>query len=637
MRLMRILIVLLLSLLTSTAWAETKNISVVVDEVVGNNQSRDQMEAFALQKARREAVERAGVFVSAHTVVEKGIVSKDEVEVLTAGVIRSKTISSSSYLVGDVLHIKIAAQFTVDTTALDNLVESYAKDKKTLAKLRHQMGGASIRLLGYGISLNEAMQVAAEARKQFKSLKANLAEQYSIEKSTLETRYENLIKSSKLANPAPLKSRDVFESTKVYEARIEAHESMVRAVQAENEGVAAKLEKEKEIALAKLKMEYLKNGYITLRPFAQQLEVLRNMDFLGDRGQCKASLGTPDADKRIIPMTITCSGQKQDVDWSYANVNNARSVYQDQTHLVCRPIYRLVEEGPGIGKGLFGARVSHFPSRQEKEFIFKAGVPLFVEEQSLLATKNQQLPQAEKKLANTEKLGKKPEPGATWNDPATGMVFVWVPDGMFEMGSEDGDSDEKPVHKVTVDGFWMGKYEVTQAEWEKVMGNNPSNFRGSSNPVERVSWHDTQKFIKKVNSKDYGNFRLPTEAEWEYACRAGTSTKYYWDNSEDAAGNYAWYNKNSGGKAQQVGQKKPNKFGLYDMSGNVWEWCQDWYDDDYYSNSPQNNPKGPSGGEYRAFRGGSWYSGADGLRSARRSNTPVFRSSRMGFRLIKTN
>ncbi|OCC14196.1 serine/threonine kinase [Dissulfuribacter thermophilus] len=223
-------------------------------------------------------------------------------------------------------------------------------------------------------------------------------------------------------------------------------------------------------------------------------------------------------------------------------------------------------------------------------------------------------------------------------EPITGMEFVWVPGGCFEMGcgswQSDCDSDEKPVHEVCVDGFWIGKYEVTQGQWKRVMGNNPSKFKkGDDYPVERVSWDDAQEFIKRLNSKSGRTFRLPTEAEWEYACRSGGKEEKYCGGS--AVDRLAWYWGNSGGSTHRVGTKAPNGLGIHDMSGNVWEWCEDWYDEDYYRNSPRNNPKCPSSGSYRVSRGGSWYFNPRFVRSAYRNRfRPRNRLNYLGFRLV---
>ncbi len=213
-------------------------------------------------------------------------------------------------------------------------------------------------------------------------------------------------------------------------------------------------------------------------------------------------------------------------------------------------------------------------------------------------------------------------------DAATGMKFVYIPAGCFEMGSADGEegheNDEGPVHEVCVDGFWMSKYEVTQGQWQKIMGGNPANFqKGENYPVEQVSWDDAQGFIKKLNSGT-GKYRLPTEAEWEYACRANGSGKYCGGDELDAA---AWHDGNSGGKAA-------NAFGLHDMSGNVWEWCADWYGEKYYASSPKDNPQGPDSGVHRVLRGGGFFGSSQNCRAVDRfGDSPEFRVGLIGFPL----
>ena len=230
--------------------------------------------------------------------------------------------------------------------------------------------------------------------------------------------------------------------------------------------------------------------------------------------------------------------------------------------------------------------------------------------------------------------------GKQFKDPVTGMEFVFVKGGCFEMGDTFGDgySYEKPVHDVCVSDFYMGKYEVTQGQWEVIMGDNPSYFKncGDNCPVENVSWNDVQEFIERLNSKTGKKYRLPTEAEWEYAaCSGGKREKYAGTN--DNPDDYAWHDSNSGKKTHPVGQKRPNGLGLYDMTGNVWEWCSDWCGEDYYASSPKDNPQGPSSGSYRVLRGGSWFYSPRVIRASNRGiDFPSFRLIYNGFRLLRT-
>ena len=215
--------------------------------------------------------------------------------------------------------------------------------------------------------------------------------------------------------------------------------------------------------------------------------------------------------------------------------------------------------------------------------------------------------------------------------------MVPVAGGTFTMGatSEQGtniDSNEKPTHQVTLSSYMIGKTEVTQALWQAVMGSNPSYFRGDNLPVEQVSWDDCQKFITKLNALTGKNFRLPTEAEWEYAARGGNMSQGYKYSGSNKIDDVAWHANNSGLRSASVASKAPNELGIYDMSGNVWEWCSDWFDK--YSSTAQTNPTGPDSGENRIGRGGSWGYDLTGCRVAKRDAAPpTTRSDNVGLRL----
>ena len=218
--------------------------------------------------------------------------------------------------------------------------------------------------------------------------------------------------------------------------------------------------------------------------------------------------------------------------------------------------------------------------------------------------------------------------------------MVRVEAGTFTMGAtaemKDPNDDEKPTHRVTLtNDYYIGKYEVTQALWKAVMGNNPSNFKGDNLPVEKVSWDDCQEFISKLNRITGKTLRLPTEAEWEYAARGGNNSRGYQYSGSNNLSDVAWFRGNSGGKPHAVGTKQPNELGIYDMSGNVDEWCQDWYWYGAYSSSSQVNPTGANSGSYRVCRGGSWGCIARICRSSYRyCGTPVSRYTFLGLRLV---
>ena len=215
--------------------------------------------------------------------------------------------------------------------------------------------------------------------------------------------------------------------------------------------------------------------------------------------------------------------------------------------------------------------------------------------------------------------------------------MVRVEAGTFTMGAtsemRDPWGDEKPTHQVTItNDYYIGKYEVTQALWQAVMGNNPSHFKGDKLPVEMVSWDECQEFISKLNSITGKTFRLPTEAEWEYAARGGKKSRAYQYSGSNELSKVAWYKINSGSKTHAVGTKQSNELGIYDMSGNVYEWCQDWFGS--YSSSSQVNPTGANGGSGRVIRGGSWNIAARSCRSSYRSSIkPDYRCYDLGLRL----
>jgi formylglycine-generating enzyme required for sulfatase activity len=222
---------------------------------------------------------------------------------------------------------------------------------------------------------------------------------------------------------------------------------------------------------------------------------------------------------------------------------------------------------------------------------------------------------------------------STFDPFANQMVFV--KGGSFRMGDTfgDGNKEEKPVHPVTVNDFYISKFEVTQQQWQLIMGDNPSHFKNCPNcPVERISWFEVQDFLVKLNELTGKNYRLPSEAEWEYAAKGGSQGKGFKYSGRNNINFVSWYSGNSGNKTNPVGLKEPNELGIYDMSGNVWEWVNDWFG--FYTDSPKNNPIGPDSGDFKIVKGGSWFGYIGGSRVAcRGSDDPSNKRSYIGFRI----
>ncbi|MCQ2254434.1 MAG: SUMF1/EgtB/PvdO family nonheme iron enzyme [Bacteroidaceae bacterium] len=255
--------------------------------------------------------------------------------------------------------------------------------------------------------------------------------------------------------------------------------------------------------------------------------------------------------------------------------------------------------------------------------------------------------QLRREQAERERIEQEKRNALRWDESQKALCFngmtykmVYVQGGTFKMGatSEQGKDvwkDEKPTHAVTVNSYYIGQTEVTQALWQAVMGTNPSVLNGTTLPVENVSWNDCQTFIEKLNSMTGRTFRLPTEAEWEFASRGGNNSRGYKYSGSNYIDNVAWYTNNSNSKTHAVATKQANELGIYDMSGNVSEWSSDWYDSNYYKNSDSNNPRGAYTGSNRVYRGGDWLSSAGACRvSIRYYVTPDYRNRYLGLRLV---
>ena len=736
----------------STALAEIRVFEKEVEEVVGRDQSQEQVEAFALQKVKRLAVEEAGTYISSLTVVRNYHLAKDEITALASGVVQTRIVGVPSVrLKNGVIHVRVKARIRVDTGILDQQIEQIMKEKGTLKKLeeeRRKVKDLEKRLAGLKstelkrledinrqaialemerereilfrkeqrlkaqkdiaradleilrqeqqrsarfarlqkeqeaarkreleeiareqdrirraqlenerywkelarkaelsqadwisiddtLSLKQAVEEAKNLRTEIADISERLDFQFDSSKKNLEKAYKQQIAVTRPILPPDPAPKDAFEATAKYNRRIEAHKSKVQNANVENKEKIKKLKIEGDLKVAQLRVTALKHRIQVLEPFVHRLKTLQSKKFGLPDKKVKMTLGDPDADNSRFPIHFEYNGRKWSKYWKYRDSKEARAFWKTRFHLIAQALFQLEEAGGGITYRLTAFRVSHPGTKEERLFELEPSGK-FEEIATLNKTKTVDLAEAEKneRIAFFKYYG-------VFIDPVTGMEFVWVYGGCFQMGCGSWAGGcyrgEKPVHEVCADGFLIGKYEVTQDQWRKVMGRNPSSFKnGDDYPVENISWDDAQKFIRKLsalNNNKY-QFRLPTEAEWEYACRSGGKPETYAGGSR--IDRVAWYSGNSGGRTHLVGTKASNGLGLYDMSGNVWEWCEDVYTENSYSGHGRNNPVNTEGGFARVYRGGAWCDVARFCRSAGREGVRIgYIHSGIGFRLVR--
>ena len=708
----RLLLVMLGVLLIGVpAMAEVMTFEKEVEEIVSNDQSREQVEAFALQKAKRLAVEEAGTYISSLTVVVNFALAKDEITALASGVVQAKVVGLPAVrLVDGVVHVNVKARIQVDTAVLDKQVAELLKEKGTLKKLEEEqkkvrelenrlatlkstelkrleelnaqavaieqerdrrrlanaemalkaqgeLKKAEIERLQHDRALNERTakmiadqeqqrrnEAAALAQEQDRvrraqleneqrwndlarksqlaqqqwvaiddslSLKQALAEAKSIKgeiatlKQRSEFQYEESVRTLKAAYrqqiavtspklPPILSEKDPFESTAEYNARRAAYAAKVQQAKEANAEQVEKLQGEENLKLARARQDYLERQLKVVRPFIERLQALQARKFVLPGEAVTVELGEPDADRNCFPTTITHQTDRWTVDWPYSDRNRARDIYKTRTFLKAEALVQLADNAPE-GYVMTAARITH-PGAGQQESLAVARPGELREISDFDNANNGSLAAAKSAADKAQKLATY---GSKFKDAATGMEFVLV----------KGDGEL----------YYMGKYEVTQGQWQRIMGNNPSNFSncGADCPVEQVSWNDAQQFIQRLNQRSGKQYRLPTEAEWQFACTSGGKNEEYCGGGNVDA--VAWYIGNSGNTTHAVGQKQPNGLGIYDMSGNVWEWVQDQY----------------VGGSYRVGRGGSWSNYFERARSSRRSRSnPDDRGNNLGFRLL---
>jgi len=478
------------------------------------------------------------------------------------------------------------------------------------------------------LSFKQATDEAKTLKQEIANLKKRLAFQYQENKQNLEAAYNQQIALTKPKMPSEPAAKDPFESTAEYGKRLADHEAAVNSANKENDIAIAKIKAEENLNLTQSEVNYLHQQIRILEPFVNRLQALQSRRFFIPEAAIIVELGVPDADNNRFPLTLQYQGKSWSSWWNYSDRKVARDFYNTRNYLKAEGVFQL-EGSEETGGKLTDVKVFHPGTGETREFHL---------ENLVAFDEISQLGQMQKQARQAVKTGRE---AATIHLALSGIDLVRIKGGCFKMGDTygGGKTDEKPVHEVCVNDFYLGRYEVTQSQWQTVMGNNPSHFKdcGDKCPVENVSWNDTQEFIRRLNDKTGKSYRLPTEAEWEYAAKSAMrDEKYAGTGRDDELDLYAWYNDNSDSRTRPVGQKKPNNFGLYDMSGNVWEWCQDWYSETFYRAAQKTNPQGPARGAYHVLRGGAWASSARNVRAANRDGVSVSKEDSRGFRLAIT-
>jgi formylglycine-generating enzyme required for sulfatase activity len=525
----------------------------------------------------------------------------------------------------------------------DRIKRARLENEAALQELarKAQVRQAAWQPFDQSLSAQQALDEARNLRKEIAIVGQSLDDQYQKNLSHLKTAFLKQIQFTHPNLPASPAPRDMFETTEEYQGRLAIHEQKVQNAKQKHGIKIDIIRKEQALDEIQLKKEWLIQKKNILAPFVRRLETLQNKKFTVPDIPITIEIEEPEADRFRFPMRIMCQGERYQRYWKYSDRQAARNLWKTRNYFQGVGVHQLNNSHNYINFKMTGCYVTHHGITDKRFYSFQS-VEVFHEivRWHDLETKIQQVSDREIRERQAVKSARFIAENPPFIEPITGMEFILIPGGCFEMGcgswSHDCDSDEKPVHRVCVSSFYMARYEVTQNQWQTIMGSNPSHFSrcGGNCPVENVNWNDVQNFIKRLNMKSrLQGFRLPTEAEWEYACRSGGKNELYCGGGNiDVLG---WYSNNSRGETHPVGLKQPNGLGLYDMSGNVWEWCSDWYGD--YPDISVTDPGGPSSGSYRGERGGSWNDNAQNCRSAKRSgSSPGNRDNNIGLRLSRT-
>jgi len=471
-----------------------------------------------------------------------------------------------------------------------------------------------------------------ETLQRYRTERERLDAQLQSRLRDIERAYYLKLNSLKMDAPEPEAPKGMFETTEEYKKRMARHRKALADVQEANRQALAEIERlgGLRIQVAESEVAWLEAQVERLSPMAKTINKIQAEGCLVSGESATVTVQRPNADAFHFPVTINHKGTLYRDTWPYPDRDRAETVWQLRHDLKVFPHYSPEPAGKdGVRLRLTAFIVTDPEGTPLTRF--KVGSPAPFDAVTRLARiQAEELPSARILMALSNAV----------EGPLPGMRFVFISPRPFDMGSAKGTPgrlpDEVP-HRVKLSRpFYMQTTEVTQAQWEAVMGDNPSAFPfcGGDCPVENIYWQEAMRFITKLNAlhKGKGRFRLPTETEWEYTARTGTIDP--WEQSGNAASTYAWYRENSGGAPHAVGTRHSNLWNIYDMNGNVSEWCSDWYGP--YPDAPvTEDPKGPLNGDFRVSRGGSWFHGIDTIRGAHRnSDSAGDKSSYTGFRLV---
>ncbi|MBU1171473.1 MAG: SUMF1/EgtB/PvdO family nonheme iron enzyme [Proteobacteria bacterium] len=492
---------------------------------------------------------------------------------------------------------------------------------------------ATDSLFAENTDLNTKINRIRILKQEFKDLNKKVEDSYKDNFYTIEKNYYLLINRAQQGMPNEPEPKDMFETQLEYSKRMSDYKKNIE-----------KFEKNKAAEIKKIKQEFNLRYYMSMEEVnllkgkikatekvIHELESIQNNKFILKDDDVQIILFEPESDKYRFPIHFLWGDNRIQKYWDYTDRDTAREFWKNKAYLKAEKLSQFECKGTTITPRFTTIRAFNTRTGESHDYVFDQPQP-FEEITQFYVMKNEALPAAELMVALKDVI----------KGPVADMNFIFISPRTYIMGSprdEVGRWASEVQHKVKLtQGFYLQTTEVTQDQWRDVMGDNPSIFSrcGSDCPVENVFWGDVMEFIDRLNKREGTKaYRLPTEAEWEFACRAGSPLTGAYGNDTDKLGDFAWFKNNSEDSPHPVAQLKPNAWGLFDMHGNVSEWCSDWRGP--YPDHDVTDPRGPYSGKFRVARGGNWFYPARSSRSAdRNENLPGDRSEYLGFRVAKT-